>query len=478
MDRTDLHKAEPSAESPPGGVVFPRKAEGVADPSVGFSTHGAPPLHPFSPTPLFDECFTPADNVSSFSVTSAANTSPAAGNNPEVSPVPSGAASRQPHSTANAEPLIVEDNNPLAGTFVPSPRKFPSADISGNDFHEGLALGRVRLVPTAEEDWRGEPIRKSDKESLAHELKRLEHGIKVTRAGIDRMAEATDDPDVQLLTSTFNSMLTEIEPKIASLVKDDHRTAEFAVWEAFLRFEKQAPAKFRQDIVGLRMELQTNLVTDESQDPFAPVEPGTIIVAETLSPFQLTKFDNLANISALVLDRSAAHALVYAKAYGWAVITNATNATKLIKNGDTIVADGNSGSVWINPDDELIELYEHAKKHRIPTNTLEPIADVRVQALSRSSHITLRADIGCPSELDALKTVFPRGFSVGLFRSEGAILANGRQRGEDEQLEIYRKFVQACEGGSFRVRTVDWGGEKSETDAPAARNVELGARGV
>jgi phosphoenolpyruvate-protein phosphotransferase (PTS system enzyme I) len=149
-----------------------------------------------------------------------------------------------------------------------------------------------------------------------------------------------------------------------------------------------------------------------------------------------------------------------------------------ILSGDLLIIDGEEGMVYVNPVQELVELYLQRKKDILAHREwLQALANVK-PVTSDGQSIELKANISSLKELDlALKN---GASGVGLFRTEFIYMDRTMLPTEEEQFEVYRKAAERLQDKSLIIRTFDIGGDKSVgyIQFPEEDNPSLGYRAI
>jgi len=230
------------------------------------------------------------------------------------------------------------------------------------------------------------------------------------------------------------------------------------------------------DATGFR---QTPLARD-----FGGEEP-LVLVASDVAPADMLQFKRSV-FTGFVTDVGGtnSHTAIVARSMDIPAVVGAREASRLVRQDDWIVIDGDAGVVIVNPSQIVLEEYrfrqrqselERARLHRL-RNT--PAVTLDGQA------IELLANIEMPG--DAAAAVDSGAVGVGLFRSEFLFMNRGDDLpGEDEQFEAYRDAVQAMNGLPVTIRTVDIGADKpldrlttSELRHEHVLNPALGLRAI
>ena len=165
-------------------------------------------------------------------------------------------------------------------------------------------------------------------------------------------------------------------------------------------------------------------------------------------------------------------------------VVGAREASRLIRQDDWLVIDGDAGTVIVDPPASVIAEYRALKRSR----------DASRAGLARLRHlpavtidgevVELLANIEQPG--DAAVALEAGAAGIGLFRSEFLFMnRDGDLPGEDEQFEAYRTAVEAMKGLPVTIRTVDVGADKAldrmsanELRHEHALNPALGLRAI
>ncbi len=178
------------------------------------------------------------------------------------------------------------------------------------------------------------------------------------------------------------------------------------------------------------------------------------------------------------------HTAIVARSMDIPAVVGAREVSRLVRQDDWVVIDGDAGLIVVNPSPIVLEEYrfrqrqselERARLHRLrhtPAVTLD------------GESIELLANIELPG--DATAAVDAGAVGVGLFRTEFLFMnRSGELPGEDEQFEAYRSAVQALDGLPLTIRTVDIGADKPldrmtphELRHEHALNPSLGLRAI
>jgi phosphoenolpyruvate-protein phosphotransferase (PTS system enzyme I) len=189
-------------------------------------------------------------------------------------------------------------------------------------------------------------------------------------------------------------------------------------------------------------------------------EDPLVLIANDIAPADMLQFKGSV-FSGFVTDvgGKTSHSAIVARSMDIPAVVGAREASRLIRQDDWIVIDGDAGVVVVDPSPIVLEEYrfrqrqselERARLHRLrhmPSVTLDGEA------------VELLANIELPR--DAPVAVDSGAVGIGLFRSEFLFMnRNGELPSEDEQFEAYRGVVEAMRGLPVTIRTVDIGADK------------------
>ena len=216
-----------------------------------------------------------------------------------------------------------------------------------------------------------------------------------------------------------------------------------------------------QDIreVGDRILRQ---LTETPYLAYSRLPKGTVIVAEELSPADTALMDP-ARVGGFVtaLGGTDSHTAIMARSMDLPAVLGATAAPGVIRPGETLIVDGNSGKVILSPDEAT--LAEYRRKAKARERLERELSRLRsLPATTRDGvRIGLLANLELPRDLDIARHRGAEG--VGLFRTEFMFMNRDALPNEDEQYAVLRQVVEGMDGNPVTIRTLDVGGEKLAT---------------
>ena len=191
----------------------------------------------------------------------------------------------------------------------------------------------------------------------------------------------------------------------------------------------------------------------------AGAEP-LVLVANDIAPADMLHFKRSV-FTGFVTDvgGKTSHTAIVARSLDIPAVVGAREGSRVIRQDDLVVIDGDAGLVIVNPSDIVLEEYRFRQRQ----------SELEREKLTRLRHtpavtmdgerIELLANIELPA--DAKAAVAAGAAGVGLFRTEFLFMNRaGELPNEDEQFEAYRAVVVAMNGSPVTIRTVDIGADK------------------
>ncbi len=214
------------------------------------------------------------------------------------------------------------------------------------------------------------------------------------------------------------------------------------------------------------------------EEKAGPDGESLILVAEELTLSDLCLVDQV-RLKGVVLASGGAtsHASILAKSFEIPTVVGVEHA-ELVQQGDTLIVDGNSGIVYINPGVEVVREYERLdREYRAFNRGLEESHNLPAETRD-GVRVELGANIGLLSDITFAQRHGAEG--VGLYRTEVPFLTYHDFPGEEEQLELYGRVITGMGGKPVTIRTLDLGPDKypAYLRLPREDNPFLGWRSI
>ncbi|MGN0115620.1 MAG: phosphoenolpyruvate--protein phosphotransferase, partial [Acutalibacteraceae bacterium] len=212
------------------------------------------------------------------------------------------------------------------------------------------------------------------------------------------------------------------------------------------------------DVSDIKESLLKILLGVESVD-IASLPNGTVIVARDLTP-SMTVGINRDNVVGIITETGGktSHSAILARALQIPAVLSVDNAVNELKNGDTVIIDGTSGEIFVNPNDDMLNKYTVLRSEYLAEQEKLKAFIGKPTVTKDGKTVELVCNIGSSDEA---KIVMDNdGEGVGLFRTEFLFMDKKCVPSEDEQFEVYKKAALTLKGKPLIVRTLDVGGDK------------------
>ncbi|MBE9912697.1 phosphoenolpyruvate--protein phosphotransferase [Paenibacillus donghaensis] len=360
--------------------------------------------------------------------------------------------------------------------------------IQGIGASAGIAIGKAFVLPNWEWDL---PETGIDAVDLANEFERLYEGIRTSKNEIEYIKNEFRDIVGEEESSIFDAHLAILDDpvfmnEIQGVIERQYKAAEVAVKEAIDHFvtmfdllDDEYMKERAMDIKDVGNRLLKHLLGAPEVTLPSDAQPYVLVVKE-LSPSQLAHL-NPSHVLGVVtmLGGKTSHSSIMARAIGIPLVAGIEGKLEIpIQTGDMLVMDGETGQLFVNPDQQTVARFECARtEQQMKKERLELLA--AVEAVTKDgAEMRLSANISSVKELDM--AVKYGALGVGLFRTEFLYMDRSSFPSEQEQFEVYCQVVQKMDGRQVVIRTLDIGGDKQLDYFPLPQedNPFLGYRAI
>ena len=196
-----------------------------------------------------------------------------------------------------------------------------------------------------------------------------------------------------------------------------------------------------------------------SQRDFGGEDP-LLLVAADIAPADMMQFKRSVFRGFITdIGGKTSHTAIVARSMDIPAVVGTREASRLIRQDDWVIIDGDAGTVIVNPSPIILEEYRFRQRQ-------SELERARLGRLRHTPAVTLdgeavelHANIELPADAEA--AVLAGATGVGLFRSEFLFMnRDGDLPSEDEQFAAYRAAVEAMRGMPVTIRTIDIGADK------------------
>lgn len=267
--------------------------------------------------------------------------------------------------------------------------------------------------------------------------------------------------EAHLLVVHDPELIGPINQKIA----DEAVNAEYALHEVTSMFvalfegmDDEYMSARASDIKDVTNRILAHLLRVHIPNP-SNINEQVIIVANDLTPSETAQLDRNYVLGFITdIGGRTSHSAIMARSLEIPAVVGAGVATTTIQDGDTIIVDGLTGQVLVNPSADVIADYqEKAQKYRVQQAEWSTL--VNEQTVSKDGvHVELAANIGSPNDLDGVLRHGAEG--IGLYRTEFLYMGRENLPSEEEQFTAYKTVLEGMKGKPVVIRTLDIGGDK------------------
>lgn len=209
------------------------------------------------------------------------------------------------------------------------------------------------------------------------------------------------------------------------------------------------------------------------------IEQEVIIVANDLTPSMTVQL-NKQFVKGFVtnIGGRTSHSAILARTLEIPAVVGVKGATEHIQSMQTIILNGHTGEVILNPTTEQIAQYEQLQQQFLEQQQSLAVFK-KLRSVDKDGHqIELAANIGSPSDVQAV--IENGGDGIGLFRTEFLYMNRQDYPTEEEQFEAYKAVLLQMGDKPTVVRTLDIGGDKElpYLQFPHELNPFLGYRAI
>ena len=335
----------------------------------------------------------------------------------------------------------------------------------GTNASDGIGIGTAVIVEEAELI-----ITRREVNDTEAEVQRFKGALETTIAETQRMAEdlaaRVGEKEAEIMQGHMmllsDPMLTG---EIENSIQNDKVNSEFAIEnvcnmyaDMFASMGDELMQQRATDMRDIKVRMQRTLMGLQSVDVSA-LPAGTILVAKDLTP-SMTAGINPANVTGIVteLGGRTSHSAILARALEIPAVVAVNGLLDEVKDGDTVVLDGSTGEVYVNPEIEVKAAYE-AKREQFLKDKKELEKYIGQPSVTKDGvQVEIVANIGKPEDIDKVLEYDAEG--IGLFRTEFLFMDRTAMPTEEEQFEAYKKVAAAMNGKPVIIRTLDIGGDK------------------
>jgi phosphotransferase system enzyme I (PtsI) len=353
----------------------------------------------------------------------------------------------------------------------------------GTAVSPGIALGEVILL--GRDELRA-PRRSVARGEVDAELRRFDRAVAQATREVDEEIQRFDSRvkiPHQVLES-HRDMIRDpaLRAAVERIVRSEHLSSESAlsqVMEGFYRRFEEMESKYiserAQDIREIEQRLLSILLGKRPRDVHHLAHQA-VVVAHSLTPGETAAF-NREKVLGFAIDVGGrtSHTAILARALQIPAVVGLDNFSDGLTGGETVIVDGYTGLVIVNPDRKTLEQYRsktvtYQSYHQIL------VKEIRLPAETVDGYeLLIAANIELPEEIHTVVEWGAAG--IGLYRTE--FLFEGKTLDEEKHYRAYRNAQRLLRDRFLVIRTMDLGADKSFQEGREEEpNPFLGCRSI
>jgi len=302
---------------------------------------------------------------------------------------------------------------------------------------------------------------------VARELSALERARQRSREQLEQIRRRITELKGADLASIFDAQLLMLDDpallgRAAAVVRDERVNAEWAVQSAldelsavFDDIDDRYLHERKGDVHDVAGRLRLNLREDRGgpRDRLQDLDTPCVLIADELTPSVVAQLD-WTRIRGFATDAGSRtyHTAILARSLGVPAVVGLHDVSSHLPPGASVILDGESGEVIIDPSPDLYQEAELAsRRSRVhvsvphsegPLETVDGIRVVLAANIERSDDVAMAIDAGAEG--------------IGLYRSEFMLVGGPPDMAaEDEQYHVYRQLVERMAPRPVTIRTFD-----------------------
>lgn len=341
------------------------------------------------------------------------------------------------------------------------------------------------------------PLQRVAEEAVETEVDRFHTAVAVARDEVLGGRDAVTKELGQKYGDIFEAHYQILsDPKliaeIEGLIRADRFIAEYAVsvtMQKYIRIFRGHDSAYLanrdNDILDIEKRL-LRLLLGVRRESLRNLDEPIALLAPNLTPSETANLDiHFVKGFATELGGPGGHTAIIAAALGIPAVVGIGPFLGDIPHDATVVIDGNSGELIVEPDAETLRHYEHqSREAETHTRQLVEAVGTREARTRDRIRVHLLANIEFPFEVHQCLENGAEG--IGLFRTEFLYLSQDVETyvSEDQHFEVYKSVVEQMPGRIVTIRTYDLGADKvpdhASVFAPSSdeKNPALGLRSI
>lgn len=337
--------------------------------------------------------------------------------------------------------------------------------FSGSSVFGGVAIGKLAIFQKNENKVERRHIKDAEQE-IARFEKAKEEALKQLQGLYDKALKDVGEANAMIF-EVHQMMLEDLDyqDSIHYMIKEQQINAEYAVAQTSDNFAEMFAAMddaYMQGRAADVRDISERLISilAGTQSSLGTFDEPVVVVAEDLAPSETVQFEK-DKLLAIVTQQGSAnsHTAILARTMDIPAIIQADIGLNPEYNGKTVIVDGFTGEIYIDPDEETRKTMEAKLADCIAEKELLQELKGKEDVTLDGKQLKLYANIGNPGDVANVLRNDAKG--IGLFRSEFLYLESNDFPTEEEQFKAYKAVAENMAGKKVIIRTLDIGADKT-----------------
>ncbi|MFQ5428594.1 MAG: phosphoenolpyruvate--protein phosphotransferase [Thermodesulfobacteriota bacterium] len=342
--------------------------------------------------------------------------------------------------------------------------------IKGIGVSPGIVISRAYVIKKGMEG-EAQYCHLTGEDSL-QETERLKKALEDSRAQLQRVrakmeSDGREKEHIQIIDAHLMMMQDNmLIGDTIKIIEQERINAEWALKKILKRlmdhFNGVDDDYLRErsyDFEHIVSRIISNLSGRHEDYSLATMREPAIVVAHNLSPADTAQMSKDMVLGFITdLGGKTSHTAIMARALEIPAIVGLETATIKINTDDTIIIDGNTGTVVINPPESVIEVYRKKQERYADFDRdLHHYRNLPCETMDGRS-ISIRGNMELIDDVTALKDHGAEG--IGLYRTEFLYMNRRDLPTEEEHFRAYSEVARKVFPHPVIIRTLDIGGDK------------------
>jgi len=296
--------------------------------------------------------------------------------------------------------------------------------------------------------------------------KALEHTKQKSKSMAETLRKRVGNKEAEILDG---HVLLMSDPMLIAEVETGIRTqmlnSEYVLEDVCERFaaifesmDNELMQQRATDMRDIKTRLQKAVLGLEDVD-LSELEADSILIAKNLTPSMTAGLDP-EKVAGIITQfgGTTSHSAILARALEIPAILSVAEILDKVSDKDLICMNGESGELYINPSQEIIEDFKKKQIEQIEFKKVLETYKGKESVSKDGRKVEIAANIGKPGDIKKVLQYDADG--IGLFRTEFLFMDRDSIPSEEEQFEAYKKVAVAMGDKPVIIRTLDIGGDK------------------